>query len=112
VPLLVLFPLKLVGAWMIMRGDWLAAAGVIIVAKLLGLAVMAFVFEVTRDKLLLLAWFRWFYYRVIAVRDWADATVAPIKRRMLRWLRMFTPRRASRAVRLLLRLRRRVHAAA
>ena len=33
VPFVVLFPLKLVGAWMIMRGKWLAACGIIIVAK-------------------------------------------------------------------------------
>jgi hypothetical protein len=112
VPFVVLFPLKLVGAWMIMRGKWLAACGIIIVAKVVGLAVTAFIFELTRDKLLLLAWFRRLYDRVVGWRDWANAMVEPIRRRMLRWLRMFTPRRAGRAVRLLLRLRRRIHAAA
>ena len=58
------------------------------------------------------AWFRRLYDRVVGWRDWANAMVEPIRRRMLRWLRMFTPRRAGRAVRLLLRLRRRIHAAA
>jgi hypothetical protein len=111
VPFIVLFPLKLVGVWMIARGDWLAATGILIVAKLVGLAVTAFIFDITRDKLLLLAWFRRVYDRVMAWRDWANAMVDPIKRRMHRWLRMFAPQRARRAVRLLLRLRRRVQVA-
>src|SRR5215475_14243002 len=44
VPLVLLFPLKLVGVWMIARGDWLGATGVLILAKLLGLGITAFVF--------------------------------------------------------------------
>jgi hypothetical protein len=111
VPLVLLFPLKLVGMWMIARGDWLGATGVLILAKLLGLGITAFVFDVTRDKLLLIAWFRSIYDHVMAWRDWANATIEPIKRRIRRWVRMFAPRRASRAVKLLLRIRRRAHAA-
>jgi hypothetical protein len=110
-PLVLLFPLKLVGMWMIARGDWLGATGVLILAKLLGLGITAFVFDVTRDKLLLMAWFRSIHDHVMAWRDWANAMIEPIKRRIRRWLRMFAPRRASRAVKLLLRIRRRAHAA-
>jgi hypothetical protein len=110
VPVVLLFPLKLVGLWMLSRGDWAAATGVLVFAKLVGVGVTAFVFDVTREKLLLLAWFRWIYVNVMACRAWAHRLVDPIKRRIKARLRMFAPRRASRAMRLLFRIRRRMHA--
>lgn len=109
VPVVLLFPLKLVGLWLLARGEWVGATGVLVFAKLVGVGVTAFVFDVTREKLLLMAWFRWIYIKVMSCRDWAHALVDPIKRRIKARLRMFAPKRASRAVRLLLRLRRRAH---
>jgi hypothetical protein len=110
VPLALLFPLKLAGLWMITRGDLLAATGVLVLAKMVGIAVTAFVFDVTRDKLLLMAWFRRMYDQFMAWRAWAHALVDPIKRRIKTRLHLFAPQRAGRAMRLFLRLRRRVHA--
>jgi hypothetical protein len=110
VPVVLLVPLKLVGLWMLSRGDWVGATGVLVFAKLVGIGVTAFVFDVTREKLLLLAWFRWIYINVMACRAWAHRLVDPIKRRIAARLRLFAPRRAGRAVRLLFRIRRRMHA--
>jgi hypothetical protein len=47
---------------------------------------------------------------VMAWLDWAHALVAPIKRRIKRLLRIFRPKRAGRALRLLWRIRRRMRA--
>lgn len=52
VPIVLLFPLKIVGLWLLANGYWIAAGLVLILAKLVGLAVTAFVFKVTRPKLL------------------------------------------------------------
>jgi hypothetical protein len=109
VPLVLLFPLKIVALWFVMRGDWVSATGILVIAKLAGVGITAFIFDVTRDKLLLMHWFRWSYDHVIAFRLWAHEMVAPIQRRIRRYVRLVAPRHASRAVRLMLRMRRRIH---
>ena len=111
VPVIVLFPVKLLGLWMLAHGYWLGAVATLVLAKLVGVGVTAFVFDVTRDKLLQMAWFRWLYERVMWLRDWAHAQVDPIKRRIKLWFRMFAPKRAGRTLRLLWRIRRRMQAA-
>src|SRR6266404_3142857 len=71
VPVLVLLPIKLLGLWMLARGSWLGALGVLALAKLVGVGVTAFLFRVTRPKLLQLGWFRFIYEWVVAGLDWA-----------------------------------------
>jgi hypothetical protein len=112
VPVLLLFPFKLLGLWLLAQKQWLAAGLVLVLAKLVGLAVTAFVFELTKPKLLRLAWFRWLYDHVIAWLAWAHSLTDPIKQRAQALLRLFGPRRASRALRLFWRIRRRMRAAA
>jgi hypothetical protein len=108
VPVLVLFPLKLVGLWLLANKHWLAAGIILVLAKLVGLAVTAFVFEVTKPKLLQMAWFRWLYEHVLIWLDWAHALVDPIKLRIRRMLRLVRSERSGRALRLLWRIRRRM----
>src|SRR6476620_4424043 len=48
---LLLFPLKLVAVWLIAHKYWLTATVVFGFAKLVGLGVTAFVFEMTKPKL-------------------------------------------------------------
>ena len=57
VPIIPLFPLKLIGLWLLTHQYWISAVLTIIFAKLLGVGVAAFVFDVTRPKLLEMAWF-------------------------------------------------------
>jgi hypothetical protein len=110
-PVLLLLPLKFIGLWMLARGHWFGALGTLALAKVVSLGVTAFIFDLTRDKLLQLAWFSWLYQRVMAGLAWAHALVDPIKRRLKTWLRMFAPKRAGRMLRLLIRIRRRMQAA-
>ncbi len=87
VPVVVLFPLKVLGLWLLANKHWIAAGALILFAKLVGLAVTAFVFEMTRPKLLQLWWFRWLYERVLAWLEWAHRLADPITRRIKARLR-------------------------
>jgi len=110
VPIVVLFPVKLLEFWLLAHHRWFSAIALLVLAKLVGLGVTAFIFDVTRDKLLQIPWFRRLYDYVMWLRDWAHGVVDPIKQRMQQWLRVFGPGRTSRAFRLLMRIRRRMHA--
>ena len=89
VPVAMLFPFKLLGLWLLANKQWIAASIVLVLAKLVGVAITAFVFEVTKPKLLKLGWFRWLYEHVLAWLNWAHHLVAPIKLRVKRLLRIF-----------------------
>ena len=52
VPVISLFPLKLAGLWLFANKYWIAALLTIVFAKFLGVGVAAFIFDVTRPKLL------------------------------------------------------------
>jgi hypothetical protein len=82
VPVIPLFPLKLVGFWLLAHEYWLSAVFTIILAKFLGVGVAAFVFDVTRDKLLEMDWFESLYEFVIEMRAKARELVDPIKSRI------------------------------
>ncbi len=110
VPLVVLFPIKLLEVWFLAHRNWAGALVTLVLAKLVGLGVTAFVFDVTRDKLLQIGWFRRLYDRVMWLRARAHELVDPIMHRVRRRLRMFSPARAGRTLRLMRRLRRRVQA--
>ena len=111
VPPVLLFPFKLLGLWMLAHGQWFGALAVLVLAKVVGVGITAFIFDLTRDKLLQLGWFRWIYEWVIWLLAQAHALVDPIKRRIKVWLHIFSPKRASRTLRLLRRLRRSMHTA-
>ena len=111
IPIVALFPLKVLGLWLLAHKHWIAAGGGLVFAKLVGLAVTAFVFEMTRPKLLQLRWFRWLYEHVLMWLDWAHRLVAPIRRRVRRLLRIVRGKRTGRALRLLWRIRRRMRGA-
>lgn len=110
IPVIVLFPLKLAGLWMLAHGFWLGAVAVLVLAKLVGVGVAAFIFEITRPKLLQIGWFRWLYEHVMVWLEWAHGLVDPIKARIKQVARMFGPKRAGRTMRLLSRIRRRIRA--
>ena len=107
VPILLLLPIKFLGLWMLAHGSWLGAMAVLGLAKLVSVGITAFIFDVTRPKLLQLPWFRGLYDHVMVWLVWAHGLVAPIKARIKAWLRMFGPQRAGRTLKLLSRFRRR-----
>jgi hypothetical protein len=111
VPVIPLFPLKLVGFWLLTHQYWLSAIATIIFAKLLGVGVAAFVFDVTRPKLLEMEWFEKLYEFIMSLRAKAAALVDPIKRRILEILRGDGDGWSSRMLRLIQRFRKSVHEA-
>src|SRR5215469_10004655 len=68
VPVLPLFPLKLVGLWLLTHEYWTSAIFTILFAKFLGVGVTAFIFDVTRPKLLEMAWFERLYEFIMGLR--------------------------------------------
>ena len=111
VPVIPLFPLKLIGFWLFMHEYWLSAVATILFAKLLGVGVAAFVFDVTREKLLEMRWFEAVYDFVMGLRAKANALVEPVKRRILEILRGDGSGWSSRMLRLIQRFRKSVREA-
>jgi hypothetical protein len=111
VPVIPLFPLKLVGFWLLAHEYWLSAIATILFAKIVGVAILAFVFDVTRSKLLEMRWFEALYDFVIELRAKANELVEPIKRRVLEILRGDGDRWSSRMLRLIQRFRKSVREA-
>ena len=117
-PGLMLMPVKLGALFLMGRGQVVAGVGVIIMAKVLGTAIVARLFTVCQPTLMGVGWFRaghdWLvrmkqmlYAKLRAMPAW-QAAVA-LKERAKRWLRTFKPgviARRWKAIRL--RLRRRM----
>ena len=111
VPVIPLFPLKLVGLWLFAHEYWLSAAFIILFAKFVGVGVTAFIFDVTREKLLEMRWFEATYDFIMALRAKAAAMVNPIKQRIRDMLRGDGDGWSSRMLRLIQRFRKSVHEA-
>jgi hypothetical protein len=111
VPVIPLFPLKLVGLWLLTHEYWISAILTIVFAKFLGVGVTAFVFDVTRPKLLQMRWFEKLYEFVLTLRARATALVEPIKQRIKEMLRGDGGGWSSRVLRLILRFRKSVREA-
>ena len=111
VPVLPLFPLKLVGLWLLTHEYWASAVFTILFAKFLGVGVTAFIFDVTRPKLLELAWFERLYEFILALRARARELVDPIKARIVELVRGDGEGWSARTLRLIQRFRKSVHQA-
>ena len=111
VPFVLLFPLKILGVWLLAHHYWLGAVAVIAFGKLLGVGVAAFIFDVTRPKLLQMGWFRRVYDWVMQARRWAHHITAPVMARLRRTAAAFRARSSPRYLRMIWRIRRRMHSA-
>jgi hypothetical protein len=111
VPVIPLFPLKLAGFWLLTHEYWFSAISIILFAKFLGVGVTAFVFDVTRDKLLEMRWFETLYEFVLALRAKASALIEPIKLRIREILSGGNDGWSSRILRVVQRFRKSVHEA-
>ena len=110
VPVIPLFPLKLVGLWLLTHQYWFSAVFTILFAKMLGVGVTAFLFDVTRHKLLQMGWFEWLYQFVLALRAKAAELVDPVKARIREIIQGQGDGWSSRFLRLIMRFRRSVQA--
>ena len=126
IPFIVLLPLKVFELWFLAHRQWVAAAVVLLLAKLVGLGITAFIFDATRDKLLQMAWFRRLYEFFEWARHWAREKIVPIKRQLhawshetigpvvqqlRRWRRALHDRHAGRLLERVMRIRRRARTA-
>jgi hypothetical protein len=111
VPVIPLFPLKLLGLWLLAQEYWLAAVSTIVFAKFAGVGITAFIFDVTREKLLEMRWFEKLYDFILMIRARATAMVAPVKARIRDILRGEGEGWSSRTLRLIQRFRRSVREA-
>ncbi len=109
IPIVVMLPLKFLEVYFLATRNWIGAISVIGLVKLLGLGLTAFIFEVTREKLLEMGWFRRMYEWFLWVRDWAHAQTDPIRQRLHQMTWLLKPQRAGRFLRRLMRLRRRAY---
>jgi hypothetical protein len=100
---------------MLAHGSWLGAFAVLALAKVASMGVTAFIFDLTRPKLLQLPWFRRLYERILVWLEKAHALIDPIKLRVGRALRRYVwllrPGRGGRFLRRLARIRRRMQPA-
>jgi hypothetical protein len=123
VPAVLLFPIKIIGLWFLAHGWWFSAMATLAGAKVVSMGFTAFIFDVTRPKLLQLPWFRWLYDHVMTwlekahalidpikaqVRAWLARQLAPIRRRLAAFFWLARPGRAGRFLRRLTWLRRRM----
>src|SRR5882724_11366574 len=77
IPAAIYFGLELIALWPMAYGRWILALVVLIVAKIIGAAITAFAFDITRDKLLQMAWFHRGYDVVIGWRNAAHRLADP-----------------------------------
>jgi len=111
VPVLPMFPLKLVGIWLLTHEHWMSAVFTILFAKFLGVGVTAFIFDVTRPKLLEMSWFEKLYQFILTLRAKANALVDPIKARITEMFSGGGESWSARTLRLIQRFRKSVQQA-
>lgn len=103
-PALTLFPFKLLSLYWLSHGHFVLGVGALVSAKLVGTALVAYVFDLVRDNARRLGWFDRLYVRVVQgldrVRAWlaalpaviaARAMAADIRTRLLAKLRSGSP---------------------
>ncbi|MBV8449779.1 MAG: hypothetical protein JO124_17510 [Hyphomicrobiales bacterium] len=79
VPAIVHEGMKVVAFFLFRRHQWLAGVLVYFAADVIGVALVAFIFETCKEKLLSIPWFAWCYAWFEKAHIWARAQVAPIK---------------------------------
>ncbi len=106
VPFILLLPVKFLEVYLLATHQWVGACIVLVLAKLIGLGITAFIFDVTRDKLLMMAWFRRVYEWFLWARVWSHTITAPVRERMRQVVWLLKPQRAGRFLRRFMKLRR------
>ncbi len=79
IPVAIVEPIKVVCLGLIAHGHWFYGVLGFIALKFVGLGLIAFVFDLTREKLMTMPWFVVVYGKVMAAHDWAHHLVEPFK---------------------------------
>jgi hypothetical protein len=88
-PSLLILPIKLAAVWLVAEGHVMLGVGIVVAAKLLGTALLAWLFQLIQPALMQLPWFARFYARWTA---W--------KTELLAWVRASSVWRTARAIKL------------
>jgi len=116
VPGALLLPVKISALWLLANGHALLGCQVILGAKLLGTALVARIFTLTRENLMTLAWFAKIYNTVMRWRAvlyaWVTATsawrrVVALQAQLRGWLARLKPGRVGMRLRAIQRYKRR-----
>lgn len=86
VPVLLVEPAKLLAVYLLAHGAIFVGVGVMLAAKLLGMGLMAYVFDACRIALLQIGWFAACYRLAMRAKAWADDLVSPYKASVIRKL--------------------------
>jgi hypothetical protein len=77
IPVIILEPFKIVGLWLFAKGHIIAGGAVFLAAKIIGLGVIAFLFETCKPKLMQFRLIAWTYDKCIQAKNWAKREIAP-----------------------------------
>ncbi len=80
IPVIIVQPLKFAALWLMVQGHVVLGLLGFVAIKIVGFGTMAFLFDLTRDKLMTFGWFAWLYQRVLWLRAKASAFIAPYTR--------------------------------
>ncbi len=86
IPVIAVQPLKLASLYLMTHGHLMLGALGFVSIKIVGFGLVAFLFDLTRDKLMTFGWFVWLYDHVIALRKKASAFVSPYKTALKAWM--------------------------
>lgn len=75
-PSAILLPVKLIGLWLLAKGQALLAGGMLVGAKIVSTALVARIFTLTRPALMRISWFAWAYGRFV---PWKERVFAEIR---------------------------------
>lgn len=95
-PSLILNPAEIIGMKAISSGHWIIGGLVFVIAKIIGMALFARIFNLTKPALMQFKWFAWVYTQVMLYRnrihEYLDNWVAyqNMKLRVKEWKKAFT----------------------
>jgi hypothetical protein len=93
IPVIIVQPLKLAALWLMVHGHVVLGLIGFVAIKVVAFGAVAFLFDLTRDKLMTFGWFVWLYERVLWLRAKASAYIAPYKAALkarMAWLKKET----------------------
>ena len=109
-PVVLLFPVKFLEVWLLANQYWISAVVLIVAMKFIGVGIAAFIFDVTKPKLLQMPWFVRVYDWVLDIRRRASEIVAPVMLRIRALVARIRGGSSSRWMRTVHRLRSRAFA--
>ena len=87
IPVAILEPMQTLCVYLIARGHLVLGILGFVALKFFGLGLIAVMFDLTREKLLSMAWFAWVYAKVVAFHAFAHDLIAPYKAAVVKEMR-------------------------